>query len=116
MQFAVAQWRSIWITIAAQPLSKALEAATGVASNAICAEHFEELVQALDQMPPSPQEGSLWLKEVRIYHGIVQACLTLSGTIFPPLSNWARRELAECARFAAVIFDQRLNANFTYDV
>jgi hypothetical protein len=30
-QFAVCQWRSMWITVAAQPLSECLQAAVGLA-------------------------------------------------------------------------------------
>lgn len=115
LQFAVSQWRSIWITIAAQPLSKSLEAATGIANEAIGAEHFEMLIRASDQMCKSPQEGNLWLKEVSIYYRVLQACSKLSGSL-PAVSNWAKRELTECAKFAAAILDRRLNSNLAYSV
>jgi hypothetical protein len=115
IQFAVSQWRSIWITVAAQPLSKAVEAATGIATDAICADHFETLVRASGQIAPSPQERNLWLKEVNIYYRALRACLKLSGTAVPVVSNWAKRELTECSKFAAAILDQRLNAaNLAY--
>jgi hypothetical protein len=114
VQFAVSQWRSIWITIAAQPLSKSLEAATGIANEAICAEHFEMLVRTSDQMCKSPQEGNLWLKEVRVYYRVLQACAKLSSNSLPTVSNWAKEELAECAKFAAAILDRRLNSNLVY--
>jgi hypothetical protein len=114
LQFALAQWRSIWIAIAAQPLSSALEAATGIANDAIGAEHFEMLVHASHQMSPSPEEGNLWLKEVSVYYRLLRSCVKLSGSALPPLSDWAKRELAECSKFAAAILDRRLNANFAY--
>lgn len=115
VQFAVSQWRSIWITMAAQPLSKAVEAATGIATDTICADHFETLVRASSQMGLAPQEGNLWLKEVNIYYRALRACLKLSGTALPTVSNWAKQELTECSKFAAAILDQRLNAaNLAY--
>jgi hypothetical protein len=113
IQFAVSQWRSIWVTIAAQPLSNALEAATGIANEAIGADHFEMLIHTSRQMSPSPQEGNLWLKEVSVYYRALRTCVRLSGTKLPSLSNWANRELTECAKFAAAILDRRL-ANFAY--
>jgi hypothetical protein len=114
VQFAVSQWRSIWITVAAQPLSNALEAATGIANEEIGAEHFDMLIRASAQVDPAPQEGNLWLKEVKLYYRTLQACVKLSGTALPSVSNWAKRELTECSKFAAAILDQRLNANFAY--
>lgn len=114
VQFAVAQWRSIWLTIAAQPLSSALEAATGVANETLGAEHFDMLVRTSEQIGPPPQERGLWLKEVRVYYRLLQICLNLSGTAFPRASNWAKRELNECAKFAAATLDRRLNASFVY--
>jgi hypothetical protein len=114
IQFAVSQWRSIWITVAAQPLSKALEAATGIANEDIGGEHFDMLIRASGQVEMAPQEGNLWLKEVNIYYRALQACLKLSGTAMPVVTNWATRELTECSKFAAAILDRRLNANFAY--
>ncbi len=114
IQFAVSQWRSIWVTIAAQPLSNALEAATGIANEAIGADHFEMLIRTSRQMGPSPQEGNLWLKEVSVYYRALRTCVKLSGTKLPSVSNWANRELKECAKFAAAILDRRLSANFVY--
>ncbi|MGC1105833.1 MAG: hypothetical protein WA876_04780 [Candidatus Acidiferrales bacterium] len=114
IQFAVSQWRSIWITIAAQPLSKDLENATGIANSAIGAEHFPMLIHASHRMSASPQESNLWLKEVSVYYQALRACVKLSGTALPSVSNWANRELTECSKFAAAILDRRLNANFAY--
>lgn len=112
IQFAVAQWRSIWLTIAAQPLSSALEAATGIANDAIGADHFEMLIRASGQISPSRQERSLWLREVSAYYRVLRVCLNLSGTALPGISNWAKRELTECSKFAAAILDRRLHASF----
>ena len=41
LQFGIAQWRSIWISIAEQPLSASLQTATGIPADAIGADDFE---------------------------------------------------------------------------
>lgn len=114
VQFGVSQWRSIWLTLAAQPLSKTLETATGIANEDIGAEHFQMLIRVSAQVDPAPREGNLWLKEVNIYYRVLQACLKVSGTTLPAVSNWAKRELMECSKFAAAILDRRLNASLAY--
>ena len=113
VQFAIFQWRSIWGTIAAQPLSSSLETATGIANDAICAEHFEMLVHASEQLCQS-HEGGLWIKEVGLYYRGLRASRRLSGKAFPSVANWANRELTECAKFAAAILDRRLNNSLEY--
>jgi hypothetical protein len=113
-QFAISQWRSIWITIAAQPLSESLENATGIANEAIGAEHFDLLVRASNQLEKSAGEGSLWLKEVGIYYRGLRACQKLSGNALPTVTKWADRELAQCAKFAAALLDRRMNNSLVY--
>ena len=115
LQFAISQWRSIWVAIAAQPLSSSLENATGVANAAICAEHFEMLTRASEQLGRSLHESNLWMKEVAIYYQALRAFRKLSRKVFPSVSNWANRELIECSRFAAAILDRRLNNSFAYE-
>jgi hypothetical protein len=114
VQFALSQWRAIWVTIAAQPLSSSLESATGIANDAIAAEHFDMLVQVSAQFDPSPQEGNLWMKEVGIYYRVLRACQKLSMKALPSVAKWANEELTECAKFAAAILDRRLNSSIAY--
>lgn len=115
LQFAISQWRSIWITIAAQPLSSSLESATGVANTAICAEHFEMLTRASEELGRSLHESNLWMKEVVIYYQALRAFRKLSGKALPSVSNWANQELIECAKFAAAMLDRRLNDSLAYE-
>jgi len=112
LQFAVSQWRSMWITVSTQPLSSCLEAATGIAGNAISADHFDRLAQTSQQLCPSPEQSNLWLKEVRVYYGIVRAIAKSISS--PAVSRWAADELLACSKYAAVVLDQRLNANLAY--
>jgi hypothetical protein len=80
VQFAVCQWRSMWISVAAQPLSECLQAAVGLAPGQIESSHFELLCEK---------------------H-------------LPALSEWADTELTACARYAAAVLDERLNANLAF--
>ena len=114
VQFAMSQWRSIWVTMATQPLSSSLESATGVPNDAICAQHFEMLIHESNQLGRSLHDSNLWVKEVCIYYQALRACQKLSGKALPSVSNWANRELTECAKFAAAILDRRLNNSLAY--
>jgi len=113
-QFAVAQWRSMWITFATQPLSSSLQAATGIAGDAIGAKDFELLVQTSEQLCPSPEERNIWLREVRIYYRMIRTLDNVCAKKITGLSEWAQREMKTCSRYAAAVLDQRLNSNLTY--
>ena len=114
VQFALAQWRSMWTTVAAQPLSTALETATGIRGEAIGAQHFDLLARASEELAPAPQSPNSWLREVRWYFRLIRGIESLSVRTLPALSSWADGELATCSRYAAAVLDQRLNANLAY--
>ncbi|MGB0037215.1 MAG: hypothetical protein WBP79_17245 [Candidatus Acidiferrales bacterium] len=114
IQFAISQWRSIWITVASQPLSENIHAATGIYGDAISAGDFELLARTTEKLCPLPRGGNKWLREVRIYYRIVRALEGISAKNVPALAGWAKNELVACSRYAAAILDQRLNANLEY--
>jgi hypothetical protein len=114
VQFAVCQWRSIWITVAAQPLSECLQAAVGLAPGQIQSSHFELLARTSEQICPATQKQNVWLREVRLYFRIVEALDRLCVKHIPAISEWAETELVACARYAAAVLDERLNANLAF--
>lgn len=114
VQFAVAQWRSMWTTVAAQPLSTALETAIGIASEAISAQHFDMLARASEELSPTPQSPNSWLREVRWYFRVTCGLQRLCANSLPSLASWAGGEMVTCSRYAAAVLDQRLNANLAY--
>jgi hypothetical protein len=114
VQFAVCQWRSMWITVAAQPLSECLQAAVGLAADQINSDHFELLARTSEQICPATQKEDVWLREVRVYFHIVAGLDRLCEKHLPALSEWAETELVACARYAAAVLDQRLNANLAF--
>jgi hypothetical protein len=111
-QFAIAQWRSMWMTVAAQPLSDYMQAATGISAGAISGNDFDLLVRTSEQLSPSVQERNLWLREVGIYYRVIRALDGICAKHITGLSGWAKSELVACARYAAAVLDQRLNASF----
>ena len=113
-QFAILQWRSMWITVAAQPLSNSFQGATGIAGAAVGAEDFDYLVKTSEQLCPGPQQSNLWLNEVRMYYRGLRAMHQFCAVSAPSLANWAKRELTACSRYAAAILDQRLNASLEF--
>jgi hypothetical protein len=114
VQFGICQWRSMWITVAAQPLSECLHAAVGLEANQINSDHFELLARTSEQMCPATQKQDVWLREVRVYFHIVAAVDRFAEKHIPALSEWAETELVACARYAAAVLDQRLNANLAF--
>ena len=114
VQFAVCQWRSIWITVAAQPLSECLQAAVGLAPGQIRSSHFELLARTSEQICPATQKQNVWLREVRLYFRIVETLDRLCVKHMPAISEWAETELVACARYAAAVLDERLNANLAF--
>jgi hypothetical protein len=113
-QFAICQWRSMWITVAAQPLSDCLQSAVGLAAEQINSNHFELLARTSEQMCPATQKQDVWLGEVRVYFRIVAVLNRFAEKHLPALSEWSETELVACARYAAAVLDQRLNANLAF--
>ena len=111
-QFAIAQWRSMWMSVAAQPLSEYVQAATGISDAAISVNDFDLFVRTSEQLSPSTQEGNLWLREVGIYYRVIRALDTICAKQISGLSAWAKDELTACSRYAAAVLDQRLNSSF----
>ncbi|MFI5106346.1 MAG: hypothetical protein ACHP79_15595 [Terriglobales bacterium] len=111
-QFAIAQWRSMWMTVAAQPLSDYVQAATGISDAAISGNDFDLLVRTSEQLSPSTQERNLWLREVGVYYRVIRALDGICAKQISGVSGWAKSELVACSRYAAAVLDQRLNSSF----
>jgi hypothetical protein len=114
VQFGISQWRAMWLTVAARPLSDCLQAATGLNGSALRAEDFYLITKTSHYVSPAPRERNVWLREVGIYYRMVSAVQKLVGNHVPAVGQWAQSELLSCARYAAAVLDQRLNANLAY--
>ena len=114
MRFGICQWRAVWLSVAARPLSSCLQAATGLDANSLRAEDFHLITKTSHYVTPAPRERNVWLREVGVYFRIVNAIEKLAGSHIPGVEKWADRELLSCARYAAAVLDQRLNSNLAY--
>jgi hypothetical protein len=109
LQFAISQWRLIWLTTANQPLSDNLQAAAGIDDASIRPDDFGMLLHLCDQLSPNIKKATPWLREVRFYYGLMNKVRSVAGSVLPALGTWAGGEMKTCARFVAVVLDQNLS-------
>jgi len=108
LQFAISQWRLIWITTANQPLSDTLRAATGFDGSSVGANDFGTLLGLCDELSPTIRKATPWLREVTCYYRLMTTVRSVFGNVLPAMGSWASREMKTCARFVAVVLDQNL--------
>ena len=109
VQFAISQWRMIWLTTANQPLSDSLRITAGIDSESISAQDFGRLLGLCDEMSPLLKKGTPWLREVKGYYGLMAGLEKACHSIQPTLSAWATAEMKTCSRYVAVLLDQNLS-------
>jgi hypothetical protein len=110
-QFAISQWRTIWIAAASQPISDSLRVTAGIEDAAIGAKDFGSLLDLCDNLSPGLRKKTPWLKEVSLYYRVVAKLEVISKLQLPSLSSWASREMKICSRYVAVVLDQNLAMN-----
>ena len=109
-QFAFIYLRAVLMSVASQPLSEGVQEAAGIAGRQLRGEDFSHLLNLHAVCPQFTGEAS-GLKKVSLYYGAVDMLSRLGGKNLPSFSLWAQEELATCARFAAVVLDQRMAMN-----
>lgn len=108
LQFAISQWRLIWLTAANQPLSDSLKAATGIDGESIGSDDFGKLLGLCDELSPRIRKGTPWLREVTGYYHAVAKLEKAFRNLQPSLAAWATKEMTSCSRYVAVVLDQNL--------
>lgn len=114
VRFGLAQWRSMWQTVACQPLSPSLRAVTGVAGDSIGPQDFDIFAKFFSESDQSAGEHNTWLNEIRLYYRCLQILRNVSAKTLPSVQKWTDSELVLCSRYAGAILDRRLNTNFAY--
>ena len=109
-QFAAYYWRAMLAGAAAQPVSDRVLAAAGAQNGQLTGDDFPALV-GLHELTPELRSTGSGLSLVRAYYSLVDGIKSLAGSSMPAVSAWSQRELAVCARYAAVQIDRRLQAN-----
>jgi hypothetical protein len=109
-QFAAYYWRAMLAGAAAQPVSERVLSAAGVQNGQVTGRDFNALL-GLHNVTPELRSGGSSLGLVRAYYSLVDGIASLVGSSMPAVGAWSERELAVCARYAAVQIDRRLQAN-----
>jgi hypothetical protein len=109
-QFAAYYWRAMLAGAAAQPVSERVLAAAGLQNGQVTGQDFPALV-GLHNLTPELGSGGNGLGMVRAYYTLIDGIASLVGRSLPGVRAWSQRELAICARYAAVQIDRRLQAN-----
>jgi hypothetical protein len=108
-QFAAYYWRAMLAGVAAEPVSDRVLAAAGVQGQ-LTGQDFPALL-GLHDLTPELRSGGKGLGLVRRYFALVDGLASLLGHSMPAVAAWSERELAVCARYAAVQIDRRLQIN-----
>jgi hypothetical protein len=104
-QFGVSYWRAMLASTAAQPLSDRFRTASGLESRKPSASDFSAIL-SLHRLTPGLEIRPSRLRGLQAYYSAVNAVCKL-----PTLNQWAQSEMTTCARYLAVIVDQRLSSN-----
>ena len=111
IQFAVYSWRAAILTIAYRPISERTRATLGVVCNeSVESADFAGAAQWL-ALSPSLDGKDEGIHSVRAYAFAVRAAGSILSMLTPTGSEWAEREVANCARYMAVLMDSRLQRN-----
>ena len=109
-QFAAYYWRAMIAGTAAQPVSDRILAAARIEDGQLKGSDFPTLL-GIHDLTPELNSGGGGLFLVGIYYRIVGAISAVAGKSMPAIAEWSQRELAVCARYAAVQIDRRWQAN-----
>jgi hypothetical protein len=112
IQLAVFSWRAAMISFADQPVSAAVQPALAPFSGSMTVKGFREIsaIQAL--CPDLAPSQSKQLRHVKVYYRCMELLNSFCESIrVGGCGTWARQEMATCARYAAVMMDQRLQSN-----
>ena len=104
-QFGVSYWRSMLASTAAQPLSERFRAASGLEYGTPSAGDFSAIL-SLHRLTPGLDNQPSRLRGLQVYYSLADSLRKL-----PALNQWAQSEMNTCARYLAVLVDQRLSNN-----
>jgi hypothetical protein len=109
-QFALFYLRAVVAGVAAQPISEEVLTAAQVQDGMLRGRDFRTFAQ-LHELTPNLQKSSTGLTLVKAYYRVIHTVGTMASGRMTGVANWAERESALCARYAAVQIDRRLQAN-----
>jgi len=108
-QFAMFSWRAAFLTVASREMSLETRAAMGAAAAAVDSGDLAGASKWLELSPNlSGEDRRLWT--IKLYYVALRAIGGLSRMLVPA-SEWSQREMISCARYAAIVVEERLQRN-----
>ena len=108
-QFAMFSWRAAFLTVASREMSLETRAAMGAAAAAVDSGDLAGASKWLELSPNlSGEDRRLWT--IKLYYVALRAIGGLSRMMVPA-SEWSQREMVSCARYAAIVVEERLQRN-----
>jgi hypothetical protein len=108
-QFAMFSWRAAFLTVASREMSLETRAAMGAAAAAVDSGDLAGASKWLELSPNlAGEDRRLWT--IKLYYIALRAIGGLSRMMVPA-SEWSQREMVSCARYAAIVVEERLQRN-----
>jgi hypothetical protein len=105
-QFGVYYWRATIAGVASHAISERIRVAAGISTATVGPHDFRNMLILKDLSPDLRGPGGNF-HALRTYYAAVEKL----GSLFPALASWSNAEMATCARYVAVLMDQRLERN-----
>jgi hypothetical protein len=108
-QFGLFSWRAAFLLVASREVSAETRAAMGASAAAVAEGDFSGAAKWLDVSPNlAGHDRRLWT--VSLYFLALRA-ISAASRILTPAADWSQREMVSCARYAAVVVEERLQRN-----
>jgi hypothetical protein len=108
-QFALFSWRAAFLTVSSREMSLETRAAMGAAAAAVDSGDLAGASKWLELSPNlAGEDRRLWT--IKLYYIALRAIGGLSRMMVPA-SEWSQREMVSCARYAAIVVEERLQRN-----
>jgi hypothetical protein len=116
VQFAVFTWRAGLLRVASEPMLEQAEADSAEASHKLLnGKDFKEVLARQDLCPDLDTGSAPSLRLVRAYYSALRVLHLMGDLIVSPgapgFGGWTDREMALCARYAAVVLSNRVQSN-----
>jgi hypothetical protein len=116
VQFAVFTWRAGLLRVASEPILDQDEADSTEASHKLLnGKDFKEVLARQDLCPDLDTGSAPSLRLVRAYYSALRVLHLVGDLIVSPgapgFGGWTDREMALCARYAAVVLSNRVQSN-----
>jgi hypothetical protein len=108
-QFALFSWRAAFLTVASRDMSLETRAAMGAAAASVDSGDLSGASKWLELSPNlAGEDRRLWT--IKLYYVALRA-IGAASRLMAPAGEWSQREMVSCARYAAIVVEERLQRN-----